>query len=285
MLREVVYGGKIMGRFDDEAARSGADFPAGAAVFRQGDTGGEMYFIHSGTVGITREQGGLSTELAWLKKGDFFGEMALVDGSPRSATATCLTPCRLLPVPRGFLERFNQSTSEFLFLVLEGLIGKLESTTPLVRRKYVAGEGGDEGEREPKSAPFLSAFAAAADLKRYRRLEAGSVVFAQGDPGDFMYIVLEGRVAVSRQEKGRRGGRKGGRLTVLAELGRGDFFGEMALVSGNPRLASVTALTPVVLMPVDRDLFIGKARENPEVARHLVAVLILRLRRVLASLD
>jgi CRP-like cAMP-binding protein len=267
-----------MGRFDDAAARAGTDYPAGAVVFRQGDAGDAMYFVHAGTVGITREQGGLKSELAALKKGDFFGEMALVDGSPRSAAATCLTPCRLLPVHRGFLDRFNESSSDFLFLVLEGLIGKIEGTAPLVNWKYAAGPG-EAGE--PKSLPFLEAFAAADDRRRYRRLEAGSVVFAQGDAGDLMYIILEGRVAVSRQE----GAREGGRLTVLAELGRGDFFGEMALVSGNPRMASVTALSPLVLMPVDRGLFLAKVKEAPGVARHLVGILVLRLRRLLASLD
>ncbi len=264
-----------MGRFDDAATRWGTDFPAGAELFHQGDPGDTMYFVHSGTVGITREHDGLKSEIAALRKGDFFGEMALVDGSPRSATATCLTPCRLLPVPRDYLDRLSKSGNDFLVLLLEGLIGKIEIITPLVRRKHAAGEG---GTGEPKSSPFLAAFAAADDHRRYRRLEEGSVVFSQGDPGDLMYIILKGKVAVSRQD-----GAKG--LTVLAELGRGDFFGEMALVSGNPRLASATALTPVILMPVDRDYLLGKVREAPEVARHLVVVLILRLRRLLEALD
>jgi len=262
----------VMGRFDEAAERWGTDVPAGTVVFRQGDPGDALYFVHSGTVRITLTREGLKSELASLGKGDFFGEMALIDGSPRSATATCVTPCRLLSVPRGFLDRFNESSREFLILVLEGLTARLENTTLLVRRKYALGKGG-----EPKSRPFLEAFAEAGDRGRYRRFEPGSVVFGQGEPGDLMYIIIEGKAAVSRQD--------GERLTVLAELERGDFFGEMALVSGNPRMASVTALSPLVLMPVDRDLFLKKAREAPEVARHLVRVLILRLRRLLESLD
>lgn len=270
-----------MKRFDEAAAKWGRDYPAGTVVFKQGAPGDAMYFIHAGTVGITREHGGFKHELAWLKKGDFFGEMALVDGSPRSASATCLTPCKIIPIPRAFLERFNQANSDFLLLLLEALIVRIETTTLRVHRKYALPE---DDAHEPRSREFLEAFAQAADHSHYRRFGPGDPVITQGEAGDLMYIILDGKVAVSRQDQGAAG-QAGGKLTVLAQLGRGDFFGEMALVSGNPRLASVTALSPLVVMPVDRALFLKKVREAPGVARHLVRVLILRLRHLLESLD
>ena len=62
-------------------------FSDGALLFEKGDQPDGMYFIRTGKVRIMREQDGHETTLDILKPGDFFGEMALFDGRPRSATA------------------------------------------------------------------------------------------------------------------------------------------------------------------------------------------------------
>ena len=67
-------------------------FPAGTLIVREGDIGSEMFIIQQGQVRIWREFGGKQRELAILEKGDFFGEMALLEELPqRSASATALT--------------------------------------------------------------------------------------------------------------------------------------------------------------------------------------------------
>ena len=58
----------------------------GDVIFRQGDAPGEMYVIREGSASVSRLDGGTETSLATLVKGDFFGEMSLFDGKPRSAT-------------------------------------------------------------------------------------------------------------------------------------------------------------------------------------------------------
>ncbi len=73
------------------------EYRSGEPVFYQGDPGLGMYIIQEGKVSITiADPDGAEKELAVLSAGDFFGEIALLDESPRSASAICLTDCLLI---------------------------------------------------------------------------------------------------------------------------------------------------------------------------------------------
>lgn len=80
-----------------------------------------------------------------------------------------------------------------------------------------------------------------------RTLPAGEIVFDQGDPGDALYIIDSGRVAVMRTQQGR--------TTTLAHLGKGETFGEMALLTERTRTASVITVEPVSLWKILREDF------------------------------
>lgn len=76
------------------------EYPAGAALLRQGETGVGLFVILSGSVRVTqRRDDGSERELATLARGDVLGEMSLLDDLPRSATATALEPTRALVLP------------------------------------------------------------------------------------------------------------------------------------------------------------------------------------------
>lgn len=76
------------------------EYPTGAALLRQGETGVGLFVILSGSVRVTqRRDDGSERELATLGRGDVLGEMALLDDLPRSATATALEPTRALVLP------------------------------------------------------------------------------------------------------------------------------------------------------------------------------------------
>jgi CRP/FNR family transcriptional regulator, cyclic AMP receptor protein len=76
------------------------DYPAGAVLLRQGETGVGLFVIVSGRVRVTQQrEGGQDYELAMLGKGDVVGEMSLLDDLPRSATATALEPTKALVLP------------------------------------------------------------------------------------------------------------------------------------------------------------------------------------------
>ncbi len=80
------------------------------------------------------------------------------------------------------------------------------------------------------------------------RFDAGEVIFREGDPGDRMYAIIQGEVEILREEPGKG-------ETVLARLGPGQYFGEIALVSTGPRVATVRTLTPVELAVMGRSDF------------------------------
>ena len=81
----------------------------GETIFREGDPGDTMYLIQTGAVEISRMGKDGEVALALLEKGDFFGEMVLLDSLPRSTTARAIAHTRLLPLTReSLLERLRQ---------------------------------------------------------------------------------------------------------------------------------------------------------------------------------
>jgi len=83
---------------------------------------------------------------------------------------------------------------------------------------------------------------------RREHFEPGQVVFREGDRGDWLYVVVDGEVEVVKAVPD-------GGETSLRRLGRGECFGEIALVSDRPRSATVRSLTDVNLLAVDREAF------------------------------
>lgn len=108
---------------------------------------------------------------------------------------------------------------------------------------------------------------------RRRGYHRGEVVFHQGDPGDTLHLVQDGRVKVVLPTES-------GDEVVLAILGPGDCFGELALLDGEPRSASVVAVEPVETFVLGRNDFLAFIRSNPGVAERLVANLSRIIRRV-----
>jgi CRP/FNR family transcriptional regulator, cyclic AMP receptor protein len=104
---------------------------AGELLFKQGDPGNEMFLIRSGKIKITRSAGAIEKTLAVLKEGDFFGEMAVIDGSPRSAAATAIEETMLMIVDR---EAFNSQlkNNPMIAYVLETMSRRLRETNKQV---------------------------------------------------------------------------------------------------------------------------------------------------------
>jgi len=100
-------------------------------LFRQGDPGNEMFLIRSGKVKISRQAGGQEKTLAVLKEGDFFGEMAVIDGSTRSATATAVEETKLLIIDREAFKSQLKS-NPMIEYVLETMSRRLRDTNKMV---------------------------------------------------------------------------------------------------------------------------------------------------------
>ncbi len=110
-----------------------------------------------------------------------------------------------------------------------------------------------------KSVPFFAELGEA-DLKQIAEnvkmdyFPAEHVIFQENDPGDIMYIIKRGQVQVVRDN------------TILAVLKDGAFFGEMALVSSEPRNASVKTVTDVEVLTLKKDDFMHLMETNSNIA-------------------
>lgn len=106
--------------------RFGKFFPAGTILFREGEPGAEMYVIHSGKVRLSRRLKGRDTTVAILPPGEFFGEMALVNQRPRSATATCEEDSWLLVIDGRTFGAMIQNRSEIAVRMIKSLAARLD---------------------------------------------------------------------------------------------------------------------------------------------------------------
>ena len=97
--------------------------PVGTVIFKHGDVGEKLYVVVEGRVRITREVQGLGEEaLAIVGPGDVFGEMALLDDAPRSATARVHERCRLLAIHRDAFEDLLFVHKELAYEVLWNVV-------------------------------------------------------------------------------------------------------------------------------------------------------------------
>lgn len=218
---------------------------AGEVIIRQGDQGDRFYIIKSGSVEISVSQGrGARTVLASLTKGDYFGEIALMKKVPRTATATALTECSLLVLEKG---DFDQMMAQRV-----NIAEKIDRL--MENRGFLA------------SLPLFSEFAPAQIAMAASRLvperyRSGQSVITQGQMGDSFHIVKQGTLEVTVE--------RGGARQRVAELGPGEYFGEIALLLDVPRTASVTALRDSLVLKLRKEDFKGMLGEHLYFARSL----------------
>jgi F420-non-reducing hydrogenase small subunit len=281
----------------------GSIYEKGQMVFREGEPGDTLYIIQSGAVEVSRGRGKDKVVLTLLERGDFFGEMALIDERPRSATVTAISHSRLLRLTRSsLLERIGRDPGIVLQLVtalcerigradqrLRSMVGTSES----LRRALADGSGSLEEETSSSSnelrdepsdkgattpeldlAYLVNVWRATGDVLDFN---LGDLIFQEGDPGDVMYLIADGWVEISQGV--------GEDKCTLAYLGANDFLGEMAIVTGRPRSATASAVTKVRLLPIARDDFYQVVKTHPELALYILQMLIMRLREKEAALD
>jgi CRP/FNR family cyclic AMP-dependent transcriptional regulator len=108
---------------------------------------------------------------------------------------------------------------------------------------------------------------------RRRTFQRGEVIFHQGDPGDTLHLVQKGRIKVVLPAES-------GDEVLLAILGPGNCFGELALLDGESRSATVVAIEPVETLTLGRSDFMAFVRANPETAERLMINLAHIIRKV-----
>ncbi|MGA0113211.1 MAG: Crp/Fnr family transcriptional regulator [Candidatus Nanopelagicaceae bacterium] len=128
-----------------------------------------------------------------------------------------------------------------------------------------------------RKAPIFSGLdeAAASTLRSSMslvKLRKGQSLFKEGDDGDHLFIVSNGKVKLGTKSPD-------GRENLLMILGPGDMFGDLSLFDSGPRTSTATAVTDTKLLSLGQDKVIPWVKEHPEVSLHLLARLASRLRR------
>jgi CRP-like cAMP-binding protein len=117
---------------DPSPPRIGRDFSAGDVLFREGDEGQEMFVIQGGRVQVTKRVGETDRPIAVLGRGEFLGEMAILNNKPRSATATVLDDATCLVIDGRTLQTMIASNAEIAVRLIKKLASRLDAADALV---------------------------------------------------------------------------------------------------------------------------------------------------------
>jgi CRP-like cAMP-binding protein/thioredoxin reductase/pSer/pThr/pTyr-binding forkhead associated (FHA) protein len=199
-------------------------------IVRQNDYTNSVLAVVRGRVEIRRtDEQDREQRLAVLQAGDYFGEMALISGRRRNATAIALEPAEILEIPRKAILRLIYSN--------RGVRRKIDEAF-LVRafQNYL-----------PSEVPLKEVWDLAQQSETME-VDRGEVIYSQGDLGDAVYLLRSGQVKVSKTS--------GERDLVVCYLTAGNVFGEGAMVSGEARPVTVTAIFPSTLIKLGRDPFL-----------------------------
>jgi CRP-like cAMP-binding protein len=105
-----------------------------------------------------------------------------------------------------------------------------------------------------------------------KSVRRGANIFVKGDPGTSLFVIEAGKVKISVPSVERKN-------AIFNVLGKGDIFGEIALLDGLPRTADATAVTDCELNVIERQDFLPVMREEPEISLRFLEILCSRLRR------
>lgn len=246
----------------------------GALLFAHRDPGRDLYLVEEGKIVVERPTHYGTYTLGEIAPGELIGEASFISLRERSADAVATEPSRVLRLEAEELDRLAEEDPDFAVQLYwcfwRSLARKIRATNEQLRG-FFAGEAGSEnvlalrraagpedGEQRVKVEPSdkirlfreqglsRTELMTLATFSSEKRFPDGAYLFQEGDEGNEMYVILEGRARISKYIPG--GGEE-----ALAILDRGDFFGEMSLIDGEPRSADARAHGgPLTVLALDQ---------------------------------
>ena len=258
---DLLRGAPIFSGLADEDIRAISErvgtntFSKGKEIIRQGDPGRTFFLVESGTVEVwVEDMDGVDFMVSELTKGDYFGERSLLNDAPRAATCRAKTKVSVLSLDA-------------------------EDFEVLVSRSFQVGAEVDQAIQRVELLMTMPVFSEIA-TPRVQRITAmltaeshpaGTTIIQQGDVGDKFYVVQSGVVEVRLKAEGEQ------EETTVGRLGRGEYFGEIALLMKVARTASVVAETDVELLALDNSAFDEMVKNYLQSSRGLEQVSSRRL--------
>jgi cGMP-dependent protein kinase 1 len=196
-------------------------------IFRQGQPGNNFFVVGSGMLEVLVDDNRVNT----ITEGQGFGELALMHDMPRTASVRTLTPCSLWGLDRAtfraIIEEINAKNYEQNKAFIESV--------PIFNILRPA---------------QIEALVGSSTTHSYA---PGQSIVKEGDVGNLMFIIIEGMVTCTRKNE------------EIRKFGKGEYFGEQALIYNTPRTASCIAITQVKCLSVDRDSLVTALGEQLQV--------------------
>ncbi|MCL4479848.1 MAG: Crp/Fnr family transcriptional regulator [Deltaproteobacteria bacterium] len=126
---------------DELFNRFGKEFPKGTILFKEGDTGDDMYIVNTGKVKIYKEVSGAEKVLAMLGASDFFGEMSLLNKKPRSASAMVEESSKILVINNNTFDTMIRNNGEIAIRIIRILAKRLEDADTQITNLMIKDAG------------------------------------------------------------------------------------------------------------------------------------------------
>lgn len=281
-IAKKLRGCEIFAPFNDDLLTSLAScgtirrFQPDQEIFTQGSRAEAFYAIIKGAVRLQRSTQLGPFTLATMNRGELFGERLLMEPRERTLGATAETRSELVALDLTRLRAAADARPSFemalAWTLWESLCLKLRASNMRLAEFFASDATPKEEQapvgESPQRGGFRIDMAAKRDLFNEQRLSPmeinflaslsreesygpAEMIFREGEPGESMYVVLDGTVLISKFIPG--GGDEG-----LAFLGRGEYFGEMAVLDRLPRSASASAHTSgAVVLEIPRGVVRG----------------------------
>ncbi len=272
------------------------------AIFTEDDASRDLKIIRQGAIRITRSTPVGTQILTSLTTGALFGEVSYLDHLPRSATAVAVAPTTVFTIPAAALDEAVANNRELAVSLLWGfwqtLADKVRAAnlqmnelfgapaTPAPAQRTPANVGQRVHLTEESKVDILreqglsaSELRLLAKYSREQSFRTDAMIFAEGEPGDSLYIVVDGAVRISRMVPGM------GEECLLI-LSRGEVFGELALIDDRPRSADARAHGgPCTVFAVSKSLLEEVLSMDPDAAVQFLNLLCRLLCRRLRAMN
>ena len=234
-------------------------FKKGEIIIKEGDVGKTLFFINEGKAGVYVDYGKKNPfRLGFVEAGEFFGEMAILEAYPRSATVVAERNISVIEIPGDDMNSFFSENPDQIIALMKLLGSRIET----MAADYVESQvllkqlrDADEGKKKSlfsKIKKHMDTYQAnknqldepsreglKAELEKYKDVSAGELktlrkgmfIFREGKEEQCMYILHSGKVAMYNNYRSKE-------EVMLSELEAVSFFGEMGIISDEPRNAT-----------------------------------------------
>ena len=229
----------------------------------------KVYYLLKGEVGLVAGR----RSLGRVRPGEIFGEMAVISGAPRSASAIANTACRVIALDDREFQTGLRKTPEFAVMLMSVMIHRLRARIAEMKQQSALSADAELKESAAFAPGVLTKLVEGLADDPPVFYQEGANIVAEGQKGMRMYAVVEGRVRISI----------GGR--IVERLGPGGVFGEVALIDpAAQRMADATAEIDSSLQPISRVAFLALVKTSPDFAAAMLTSLAGRLRNLTAKL-